>query len=183
MKSQLRNYETLLTITKAISMSKDPTEVISISVKSIRESLGVKGSALLLINPETHELELVASDGLSKTYLDKGPLSALKSITASLKEGPTAIYDVSDDPRIQYPEEAVKEGIASILSVPIHVKGEVIGNLRIYTSEPWEFTLEDVNFIQAIAEISGILIDMYRLYEGQNEIINILTKMRESLPL
>lgn len=183
MKSKLINYETLLNITKAMSMSKDPTKVISFSVKSIRESLDIKGSALFLINPETHKLELVASDGLSKTYLDKGPLSALESIAESLKEGPIAIYEVSDDPRIQYPEAAVKEGIASILSVPMYVKGEVIGNMRVYTSEPWEFTLEDVNFVQAIAEISGILIDMCRLIEGQNEIIDILTKMRESLPL
>ena len=109
--------------------------------------------------------------------------NALESIAKSLKDGPVAIYEVSDDPRIQYPEEAVKEGIASILSVPIYVKGEIIGNMRVYTSEPWEFTLEGVNFIQAIAEISGILIDMCRLIEGQNEIIDILTKMRESVPL
>ena len=183
MKKQLINYETLLSITKSMSMSKDTTEVISLTVKSIRKSLDIKGAALFLINTDTNELELVASDGLSKKYLNKGPLSALKSISESLKEGPIAIYDVSDDPRIQYPEAAAKEGIASILSVPIYVKGEVIGIMRVYTSEPWEFTLEDVNFIQAIAQISGILIDMCRLYEGHNEIIDILTKMRESIPL
>ena len=183
MKSRIINYETLLNITKAMSMSKDPTEVISLSVKSIRKSLDIKGSALFLINPETNELELVASDGLSKSYLNKGPLSALKSISESLREGPIAIYNVSDDPRIQYPEAAEKEGIASILSVPMYVKGEIIGNMRVYTSEPWEFTLEDVNFIQSIAEICGIIIDMCRLYEGQNKVIDILTTMRESMPL
>jgi len=52
-----------------------------------------------------------------------------------LKEGPVAIYDVSDDPRIQYPDAAKKKGIASILSLPIIVAGRVIGALRIYTSE------------------------------------------------
>jgi GAF domain-containing protein len=38
-----------------------------------------------------------------------------------------AVYDVSDDPRIQYPEAARKEGIASILSVPITVGDNIIG--------------------------------------------------------
>jgi GAF domain-containing protein len=164
-------------------MSKDPKEVISLTVKSIRKSLEFKGAAIFLINPDSNELELVASDGLSKKYLNKGPLSALKSIAVSLQDGPIAIYDVNDDPRIQYPDAAEKEGIASILSVPIYVKGEIIGNKRVYTSQPWEFTLEDVNFIQALAQMSGILIDMFRLYEGQNEMIDILTKMRESVPL
>ena len=37
------------------------------------------------------------------------------NIAKSREEGPVAIYDVSDDPRLQYPEEAKKEGIASIL--------------------------------------------------------------------
>jgi len=183
MKKKIINYETLLKITKAMSMSRDPEEVISLTVKSIKKALDIKGSALFLVNPNSNELELVASDGLSKRYLDKGPLSALESITESLQEGPVAIYDVTDDPRIQYPEAAKKEGIASILSVPIYVRGEIIGNMRVYTSQLGEFTLDDVNFVQALAQISGIIIDMCRLYEGQNEMIDILTKMKESMPL
>jgi len=126
---------------------------------------------------------VVASNGLSKKYLNKGPLSALKSIAKALRDGPVAIYDVTDDPRIQYPEAAKKEGIASMLSVPIYVKGDVIGAMRVYSTEPWEFTLEDVTFIQALAQTSGVIIDMCRLYERQNEMIDILTKMRESMPL
>jgi signal transduction protein with GAF and PtsI domain len=183
MKKQIINYETMLKITKAMSMSKNPEEVISMTVKSIKSALDIKGCALFLVNPRINALELVASDGLSEEYLSKGPVSSLTSIAESLKDGPVAVYDVTDDPRIQYPEAAEKEGIASILSVPIHVKGEIIGNMRVYTSEPWEFTLEDVNFVQALGEISGIMIDMYRLHEGQNEIIDILTKMKESMPL
>ncbi len=183
MKKPVMNYETLLKITKAMSMSKNPQEVISLTVKSIKKSLDIKGSALFLVNPNNNELELVASDGLSREYLNKGPLSALKSIAESLQDGPVAIYDVRDDPRIQYPEAAKKEGIASILSVPIYVRGEIIGNMRVYTSQPWEFTLEDVNFLQALAQMSGIIIDMCRLYEGQNQMIDILTMMKESMPL
>lgn len=183
MKKHLLNYEALLKITKTMSMSKNPEEVISLTVKSIRKTLNMKGTALFLINPESHELELVASDGLSKQYLNKGPLSALKSISESLGDGPVAIFDVSDDPRIQYPEAAKKAGIASILSVPIFVKGKVIGVMRVYTSEPWEFTLDDVNFVQALAQVVGMLIDMLRLYEGQKEMIDVLTTVRESMPL
>jgi GAF domain-containing protein len=84
---------------------------------------------------------------------------------------------VSDDPRLQYPEEAKKEGIASILSVPIVSGGNVIGALRIYTSQHWEFTLEDVNFVQALAQIVGMAINRSRLYQGQKESIHILKKM------
>jgi GAF domain-containing protein len=97
-----------------------------------------------------------------------------------LKEGPVAIDDVSDDPRIQYPEEAVKEGIASILSVPIMMGDAAIGAVRVYAAEKWEFTMDDVNFVQALAQIAGILIEMTRLYQGQNEYIEVLSALTES---
>lgn len=180
MKKTLLNYETLLKITGAISHSKDPEEVVLLAVESIARALDVKGAALFLVNRETRELELAASFGLSKNYINKGPLSALKSISESLEQGPVAIYDVADDPRIQYPEEARTEGISSILSVPVMIQGRSIGVLRVYTAEPWEFTLEDVNFVQAMGSITGMAIDMARHYKGMKQSIDALKTMRAS---
>jgi GAF domain-containing protein len=117
--------------------------------------------------------------GLSDEYLNKGPVSAIRSIASSLQEGPVAIYDVTDDPRIQYPEAAKKEGIASILSVPIMAGDNPIGALRIYTEKPWEASLEDVNFVQAVAQIAGMALEMGRLYRGLKSSIEILKANRD----
>ncbi|MFP4194806.1 MAG: GAF domain-containing protein [Desulfobacterales bacterium] len=178
MKKQLLNYDTLVKVANAISHSRDPEEVVLLAVESITRALDVKGSALFLVNRETKELEIAASFGLSNNYINKGPLSALKSISESLDQGPVAIYDVTDDPRIQYPEEARVEGIASILSVPVMIQGRSIGVLRVYTAEPWEFTLEDVNFVQAVGSITGMAIDMARHYKGMKQSIEALKTIR-----
>jgi GAF domain-containing protein len=178
MKKMLINYETLIKITNSISHSRDPEEIVLLSVDGIKTALDMKGCTLFLINRKTNELEIAASFGLSDEYINKGPVSALKSIAQSLEEGPVAIYDVGDDPRMQYPEEAKREGVSSILSVPITVGQKLIGALRVYTSEPWEFTLEDVNFVQALAQIAGMAIDMSRLYQGQKEAVDILKRLR-----
>jgi len=140
MKKQLLNYETLMKVTRVISHSKDPEEVVLLTAESIKSALDVKGCTIFLINKKTNELEVAASFGLSSEYINKGPVSAIKSIAQSLEEGPIAIYDVKDDPRLQYPDEAGKEGISSILSVPIVAGGYTMGALRVYTAEPWEFT-------------------------------------------
>ena len=179
MKKQLINYETLLKVTKAISHSRDPEEVVLMTVESIKTALDVKGCALFLINRKNNELQLATSYGLSDEYINKGPVSALRSIAQSLEEGPVAIYDVMDDPRIQYPNEARKEGIASILSVPIVVGGNLIGAMRVYASEPWEFTLEDVNFVQSLAQVSGMALNMARYTKGLKSSIDVLKTMRE----
>lgn len=179
MKRQLLNYETLMKVTNAISHSRDPEEVVLLAVESITHSLDVKGCTIFLINRDTHELEVAATYGLSDEYINKGPLSALKSITDALNEGPVAIYDVSDDPRLQYPEAAGKEGIASILAVPIIIRDRTIGALRVYTAEPWEFTLDDVNFVQAMANMAGMAIDIAKYYKGLKDSIEILKTLRD----
>ena len=180
MKKQLINYETLLKVTKSISHSNEPEEIALMTVDSIKTALDAKGCSLFLINRKTKELELAASFGLSDEYINKGPVSSLHSIAQSLEEGPAAIYDATDDPRIQYPEEARKEGIASILSVPIVVTGGLMGAMRVYTSEPWEFTLEDVNFVQALAQLAGMAIRMAKYVKGFKSSIDVLKTMRYS---
>ena len=174
------NYETLIRITKAISMIRDPEEVVLITVEGVTSALNVKGCTLFLFSPKSHELKLAGSYGLSNEYLDKGPVSALRSIASALEDAePVAIYDVADDPRIQYPNEAIKEGIASILSVPIIIGEKLIGCMRVYTAEPWEFTLNDVNFVQAVAQIVGMSLEMCRVNKGLKDSIDILKTMRD----
>jgi signal transduction protein with GAF and PtsI domain len=179
MEKHIINYETMLKVAKAISHSKDPEEVALMTVESIKTAMNVKGCSLFLFNRKTNELELATSFGLSDEYINKGPVSALRSIAQSLEDGPVAIYDVMDDPRIQYPNEAQKEGISSILSVPIVFGGRLLGAIRVYTAERWEFTLDDVNFVQALAQIAGGAINMARYVKGLKSSIEVLKTMKE----
>lgn len=174
------NYDTLIRITRAISTIRDPEEIILITVESVTHALNVKGCTLFLFSPKSKELKLAGSFGLSNDYLNKGPISALHSIASSLQDAqPVAIFDVTDDPRLQYPKEAQKEGIASILAVPILIGDRLIGSMRVYTAEPWEFTLNDVNFVQAVAQLAGMAIEMRRINKGLKDSIDILKTMRD----
>ncbi|MGD9055685.1 MAG: GAF domain-containing protein [Desulfobacterales bacterium] len=174
------NYDTLIRITRAISTIRDPEEIILITVESVTHALNVKGCTLFLFSPKSKELKLAGSFGLSNDYLNKGPISALHSIASSLQDAqPVAIFDVTDDPRLQYPNEAQKEGIASILAVPILIGDRLIGSMRVYTTEPWEFTLNDVNFVQAVAQLAGMAIEMRRINKGFKDSIDILKTMRD----
>ena len=180
MEKPIINYNTIIRITRAISTVRDPEEVVLITVEGVSNALGVKGAALFLFSSGSNELKLAGAYGLSSEYLNKGPVSALDSIASSLEDRePVAIFDVTDDPRIQYPEAAEKEGIASILSAPIIIGEKLVGCLRVYTAEPWEFTLNDVNFVQAMAQVVGMAIELCRVNAGLKESIDILKTMRD----
>jgi len=172
-------YDTLVKLTEAISQSRDPEDVAVLTVESAKTAFKAKGCALFLITQKTGELGLAASTGLSDEYLNKGPVHFMQSIDDASKAGPIAIYDVQDDPRIKYPEQAKKEGISSLLAVPIVARGKIIGALRLYTAEPWEFTINDITLLQAVAQICGMALDVCRMYKGFTTSIEILKGMRD----
>lgn len=174
------NYDSLIRITKSISTLRSPEEIVLVTVEGVTHALNVKGCSLLLFSPKSEELKLAGAYGLSDEYLDKGPVSSMRSIATAIQDRqPVAIYDVADDPRIQYPEAAVKEGIASILSVPIIIGDRLIGCMRVYTARPWEFSMIDVNFVQAVAQMVGMALEMCRVNKGLKDSIDILKTMRD----
>ena len=177
-KKRTINYETLLKVTGAITSTRDPEEVVLLTVESVKTALDVNGCALFLINRKKDELELAAAYGLSDEYLNKGPVRYMQEITEAKDQVPSAIYDVQDDPRIQYPEAAKKEGISSLLGVPIVARNSVIGALRVYTSEPWEASIQDITLLQAVAQICGMAMDMCRMYKGYKTSIEVLKNLR-----
>lgn len=180
MEKPIINYDSLIRITKAISMLRDPEEIVLVTVEGVTHALNVKGCTVFLFSKNSDELQLAGSYGLSQEYLDKGPVSSLRSIASALQDRqPVAIYDVSDDPRIQYPEAAINEGISSILAVPIVIGKKLIGSLRIYTTDPWEFTLTDVNFVEAVAQVFGMALELCRVNRGLKDSIDILKSMRD----
>jgi signal transduction protein with GAF and PtsI domain len=174
------NYETLMQITKELSTLKEPENIILIVVKSITHALNVKGCCLFLYNDKSHELKVAGSFGLNEDFLNKGPISSLRSISDSLQDGqPMAVYDVIDDPRIQYHEAAREEGISSILSTPIIIGEKVLGCLQVYTFHLWEFELNDVNFVQALGQLVGMALEICRIRIGLKESVDILKGIQD----
>jgi signal transduction protein with GAF and PtsI domain len=147
---------------KAIKPGSNLREFLNFVIENMIATLNIKACTVFLLNRERNILEVLASNGLSDSYLKKGPVDADKSITDTLLGRSAMIWDVSNDERIEYPHEAKKEGIASILSVPISVKGKIIGALRIYTSERRNFSAAPYKFITSTADMIGIAIDNSR---------------------
>jgi len=147
--------QSFMEISKALASSLSVDEVLEQIVRQITQAMNLKGATIRLVNPKTSTLELAASVGISDKYLNKGPVDMDKSIAESLRGRPVAIFDAQNDPRIQYPQEAKEEGIASLVAIPIMSKGKVIGAMRLLTGEPREFTMEEVDFAMAVAELGG----------------------------
>lgn len=152
-------------VTKELSVSLRPEEVLNMIVRKIPEVMNLKAATVRLLDPEAKKLELVASYGLSEKYLNKGPVDAEKNVIEALKEKAVAIYDVATDHRIQYKEEAREEGIKSMLTLPVIAIGKLLGILRLLTDENREFSQQEIDFVASLAEQSGIAIMNAQYFE------------------
>lgn len=159
--------QALMSISRSISSTLALDDVLQMIVENAARILGMKGASLRLLDEEKKTLKVRAAYGLSKSYLEKGPVEVEKSgiDRECLKCRVIAIKDIRKDRRLQYREELVQEGISSLLSLPLTVRGSAIGVLRIYTSNPYIFSEADMEFLSALACQGAIAIENARLFE------------------
>jgi GAF domain-containing protein len=157
-------YQTALTISSSLELDA----VLQSVVMSITEVMQVKGCILRLLDPRTGHLRLSAVHGLSSSYLAKGPIDVEHSlIDSEALQGKTVIIrDVSSDSRFQYKEDARREGIISVLCVPLEVHGQAIGVMRVYTTEPCTFDDDDIQFLSVLASLAALSIENANLYHN-----------------
>ncbi len=142
-------------------------------------ALEVKGSALFVLNQETKELEVLASFGLSMKYMNKGPIIFDKSIGCIQEKESIVIKDISKTDLLQYPDEAIKEGIGAIVSVPILFNRDTVGALRLYHHDTWNISDQDVDFLLLLGENIGLAMMYTRLLNATQSFKEIV----QSLPM
>jgi len=161
-------YKALYQAALTFSSSLELEEVLRSVVRSTTEAMQVKACALRLLNARTGQLEMSAVYGLSGGYLAKGPVEVEHSPIDSeaLQGSPVIIPDISTDTRFQYKEAAKREGLVSVLCVPLEVRGKAIGVMRVYTDRPCVFHEDDVQFLSVLASLASLAIENASLYEN-----------------
>lgn len=160
-KEYLRVFEE---VTKTVTSKLELQDVLDTIVKKLPSVMGLRAATIRLLSEDGSKLTLVASHGLSRKYLERGPVDLEENVKEALQARPVAIYDVTNDPRVRYQKEAEEEGIKSMLTLPIIARGKVIGILRLLTDTPRQFSEEEINFAASLAEVCGIAIDNARVY-------------------
>ena len=159
-KLDLEKYKLIVDI---IFDATDPTILGSQLAHLLVTVIGVKGASIFVVNPVAEELELLATEGLSIEYVNKGPILVDQSIKLSSNLRHVIIADTEESDQLQYPEKAKEEGVRSIVSIPINLKGKIIGALRIYHSEPWEITDQELSYLELMTRCIGMALRYFRL--------------------
>jgi signal transduction histidine kinase len=162
-----RYYKVLYEIAHELNSKLSPQEVLRTIVETIRDAADAKGCSLMLLTPDKQKLIHTIACGLSDWYVRKGPVVVDGAIAQALDGKPVAILDATNDSRTQYQEQAKREGVVSMLSLPLIRRGEVIGIVRVYTSKPYQFSDQEVDFFSALANLGAIALERAELLEEE----------------
>lgn len=161
-----REYlESFQDISSTINATLNINKVLEVVVQKVARLLGGKGCTVRLLDSKTQKLYLAQAYGLSKGFLNKGPVDAQRSITENMAGKIVVIDDVITDPRLQYQAEVIEEGIRKVLSIPLIVRSKVIGVLRLFTAERTPFNNREIQFVNAVAQQCAFAIENARIYQ------------------
>ncbi len=155
MASREKSYFRAVRRAAALLNSSKPLKDVLLAIVRGTAMATKSGASLVMLDSSGKKLVHTHTWGLPQYYVRKGLLDYDKSLAEIAGKQPVAIADTATDSRIQYPEPARKAGFVSILGVPVIVKDEAVGSLRIYVKERTEFSNQDIAFVNTMANLAA----------------------------
>ncbi len=156
-----RHIEALTRISKAITSDRYIEDILRLVVTVTAETMHSKICSLWLLDNSDNALKLRATQSISEDYLKERSLKMGEGIVGqvALTQNSRAVLNVLEEPEYKEKDLARKEGLVSMLSVPMVVKDRVIGVVNCYTSYLHEFTETEKNVLTTVANEAAVAIE------------------------
>jgi signal transduction protein with GAF and PtsI domain len=160
-----KQIKALTEISQAISSDQYLDDILKLIVTVTAKVMGSKICSLWILDEKEKVLKIRATQAISEEYLKERSLKLGEGVVGYVAERktPLAILDVLKEPRYKEKDLARKEGLVSMLSVPLIVKDKVIGVINVYTSHPHEFTETERDILTVVANQAAICIESTEL--------------------
>ena len=174
-----RQLESLFSVAHSIISSLNLQEILQQVARDACRLMDSKVCSLMLLNPARDLLELRACHGAGAEYLQKPPLPVDDSVIGFVirRRKPLRVDNVQEHDEYRHAEMARKEGLVSLLSVPMLVGDAPIGALNVYTAAPYRYSNQDVRTLSALANLAAVAIENARLHE---KIVDVEEQLRRN---
>ena len=160
-----QHLSALAQVGQIIVSGKYLEEMLQLIVSFVTEMMPARVCSIMLVDRKKNELVLKAAKCSSQEYWQRPNLKIGRSLISRVvkEKRPLIVRDVTHEVEYRYPELAKKEGVRSLLSVPMIVKDHVIGVINIYAAEEREFSDEEVRLLSTVADQAALAIENTKL--------------------
>jgi len=157
---------------RVLASRLDLEEVLACAMRLAGEFCGAHASSVRLLDEADDRLHLAAHLGLGERYVSRGPVRLGESVcgAAALSREAIHVATAATDPRLASTGLARAEGIASLLCLPLVMRGRCIGVITFYHRAPRRYADDEMQFLAAFAGTVSIAIDNARLYAEQSRL-------------
>jgi signal transduction histidine kinase len=176
---KVRLFESLSSVSRTINSTLNLDEALRAITREACVLMSARMCSLMMLDESREWLDLRASYGAGEAYIKKPRLGVEESLLGVVvrRKKPMQVGNVQASTRYQNVELARREGLISLLSVPLLFAGHAIGTLNVYTGKPYNFSNEEIRILSALAELSAIAIEKARLYE---RIVDVEEQLRQN---
>lgn len=158
----------LLEVSNALSGTLDLPEQLAELGRQVCARMGVGEFSAMLIDEQAHQLvvEAVAGDASGPQHNVRGLRFAIgEGVAGEVAAKGQAIYvpDVESDPRYLH-YKGQRRSTGSFLSVPLRVKGRILGVMNLNRPQKSSFTQSEIRLAEALAAQASLAIHNARLY-------------------
>ncbi|MEM1156849.1 MAG: GAF domain-containing protein [Verrucomicrobiota bacterium] len=160
--------ETLVDMGQVIVSEDELEEVLQrVSEDSLR-LMKARLCSIMLLSENGEELSLQAWAGASSAYIDRPNLRINESLVGVVLKTlkPMTVLDVQKNQQFHQTELARKEGLVSLLTVPLVFQDKALGVLSVYTPKLHRFANEEIRLLSAMAGLSSVAIAKAQLLES-----------------
>ena len=157
---------TLEEIGQLLSVNGRPTESLQNIVGLIRERCGTEVCSVYLLEPDRKHLVLAASVGLRADAIGRVRMGSNEGLVGLVAEEmrPQAFTNAAGHPRFKFFPEAGEDIYHTFLGVPLVDRGSLQGVLVVQTTEPREFTGDEISMlVAATAQLSPLVSELRAL--------------------
>ncbi|MGQ9467492.1 MAG: GAF domain-containing protein [Anaerolineae bacterium] len=174
----------LVDIARVINSSLDLNTVLNTVMDQIVYLTGAERAMLMLLEPETGELELCAARNMDRETITDDAFQISRSVVYRVaREGqPILTTDAQIDPRFQAQESIISYNLRSILCVPLRVREQITG--VIYADNRVRvglFSDRERDLLTAFADQAAIAIENARLFERVTAAKNLMDNVFASI--
>ncbi|MCX8073780.1 MAG: ATP-binding protein [Candidatus Binatia bacterium] len=172
-----RTLLSLVAASRELTSSLDLGEVLDRVATQVRRTLEAKLVSILL--EQNGLLRLAAADGAPQAYLARAPLPVAGTVAGKVLQSgmPLVIEDVRQDPGFLSAELAAREGLCTLVCLPLRGRRKNLGVLNVYSGEPRRFEPQQIEVLALLGQLSAAAIENAALYR---EAVEAGEHLRES---
>jgi diguanylate cyclase (GGDEF)-like protein len=164
---QVQGLKGILNVAQVVVSSLDLDEVLQNILHSAMSIMDMPAGTVALYDARSYQLELRAHAGLSEKFvaLDHWRVSPGGLTYEILERGELFIVNDTEAADFFNNPLAIKEGIRSLIAVPLKIHKRTIGVLYLDDFAPREFVAEKLELLSILTSFATMSIDHARLHE------------------